>query len=164
MEKSVSDSEVSSEIIVLPGDTNMFGDLYGGRLVEWMDNIGSITAFKHSRKKVVTGSIDNLFFLSPIKLGYIVHLHSMVTYTTRASMEIEIDVSSENVNNGNVDITTRAYFTYVAVDENGHGTEIPSILPVTDEEKKRYHEAENRSKLRLEALKDVKNSIVKGIK
>ena len=52
MGKKVSESEVRSEIIVLPEDTNMFGDLYGGRLVEWMDNIGSITAFKHSRKKV----------------------------------------------------------------------------------------------------------------
>ncbi len=159
MERNVSDSEVESQIVVLPGDTNMFGDLYGGRLVEWMDNIGSITAFKHARRKIVTGSIDNLFFLSPIKLGYIVHLHSMITFTTRSTMEIEIDVLSENVNTGDKNVTTRAYFTYVAVDENGHAAEIPQILPESDEEKKRYSEGESRNKYRLEALKKAKNGL-----
>ncbi len=159
MGKKVSESEVRSEIIVLPEDTNMFGDLYGGRLVEWMDNIGSITAFKHSRKKVVTGSIDSLFFLSPIKLGYIVHLHSMVTYTTKSTMEIEIDVSSENVITGNKNVTTRAFFTYVALDENGHASEIPEIIPESDEEKKRLEDAKNRSEYRLQALSNLRKNL-----
>jgi len=156
MGKKVSESEVISEVIVLPGDTNMFSDLYGGRLVEWMDNIGSITAFKHSRKKVVTGSIDNLFFLSPIKLGYIVHLHSFVTYTTKSTMEIEIDVSSENVNTGSNNVTTRAYFTYVAIDENGHATEIPQIIPESDSEKQKFEEGKKRLALRMQALNNIK--------
>ena len=82
----------------------------------------------------MTGSIDSLFFLSPIKLGYIVHLHSMVTYTTKSTMEIEIGVSSENVITGNKNVTTRAFFTYVALDENGHASEIPEIIPESDEE------------------------------
>ncbi|HIH59986.1 acyl-CoA thioesterase [Ferroplasma sp.] len=159
MGKKVSESEVRSEIIVLPEDTNMFGDLYGGRLVEWMDNIGSITAFKHSRKKVVTGSIDSLFFLSPIKLGYIVHLHSMVTYTTKSTMEIEIDVSSENVITGNKNVTTRAFFTYVALDESGHASEIPEIIPEGDEEKKRLEDAKNRSEYRLQALSNLRKNL-----
>ena len=159
MGKKVSESEVRSEIIVLPEDTNMFGDLYGGRLVEWMDNIGSITAFKHSRKKVVTGSIDSLFFLSPIKLAYIVHLHSMVTYTTKSTMEIEIDVSSENVITGNKNVTTRAFFTYVALDENGHASEIPEIIPESDEEKKRLEDAKNRSEYRLQALSNLRKNL-----
>ncbi|EQB70293.1 MAG: acyl-CoA thioesterase [Candidatus Thermoplasmatota archaeon] len=159
MGKKVSESEVRSEIIVLPEDTNMFGDLYGGRLVEWMDNIGSITAFKHSRKKVVTGSIDSLFFLSPIKLGYIVHLHSMVTYTTKSTMEIEIDVSSENVITGNKNVTTRAFFTYVALDESGHASEIPEIIPESDEEKKRLEDAKNRSEYRLQALSNLRKNL-----
>ena len=159
MGKKVSESEVRSEIIVLPEDTNMFGDLYGGRLVEWMDNIGSITAFKHSRKKVVTGSIDSLFFLSPIKLGYIVHLHSMVTYTTKSTMEIEIDVSSENVITGNKNVTTRAFFTYVALDENGHASEIPEIIPESDEEKKRLEDAKNRSEYRLQVLSNLRKNL-----
>jgi len=159
MGKKVSESEVISEVIVLPGDTNMFSDLYGGRLVEWMDNIGSITAFKHSRKKVVTGSIDNLFFLSPIKLGYIVHLHSFVTYTTKSTMEIEIDVSSENVNTGENNITTRAYFTYVAIDENGHATEIPEIVPENDSENQKFEEGKKRLELRLQALKNIRSDL-----
>ena len=159
MGKKVSESEVHSEIIVLPGDTNMFWDLYGGRLVEWMDNIGSITAFKHSRMKVVTGSIDNLFFLSPIKLGYIVHLHSFVTFTTKSTMEIEIDVSSENVNTGTTSTTTRAFFTYVALDDNGHAAEIPQLIPETDAEKVKFNEGKIRSEQRLQLLKDIKKNL-----
>ncbi len=159
MEKKVSESEVHSEIIVLPADTNMFGDLYGGRLVEWMDNIGSITAFKHSRMKVVTGSIDNLFFLSPIKLGYIVHLHSFVTFTTRSTMEIEIDVSSENVTSGTTSVTTRAFFTYVALDENGHAAEIPQLILENEVEKQKFSDGKIRSEQRLQLLKNIKKSI-----
>ncbi|MCL4453319.1 acyl-CoA thioesterase [Ferroplasma sp.] len=159
MGKKVSESEVHSEIIVLPGDTNMFGDLYGGRLVEWMDNIGSITAFKHSRMKVVTGSIDNLFFLSPIKLGYIVHLHSFVTFTTKSTMEIEIDVSSENVTTGTTNVTTRAFFTYVALNENGHAAEVPQLTLENDAEKVKFNEGKLRSEHRLQLLKDIKNSL-----
>ncbi len=159
MEKKVSESEVHSEIIVLPADTNMFGDLYGGRLVEWMDNIGSITAFKHSRMKVVTGSIDNLFFLSPIKLGYIVHLHSFVTFTTRSTMEIEIDVSSENVTSGTTSVTTRAFFTYVALDENGHAAEIPQLILENEAEKQKFSDGKIRSEQRLQLLKNIKKSI-----
>jgi acyl-CoA hydrolase len=159
MGKKVGESEVNSEIIVLPGDTNMFGDLYGGRLVEWMDNIGSITAFKHSRKKVVTGSIDSLFFLSPIKLGYIVHLHSIVTYTTKSTMEIEIDVTSENVTTGNISVTTKAFFTYVALDENGHASEIPEIMSDNDEERKRFDQGKNRSEYRKQALKHARKDL-----
>ena len=159
MGKKVSESEVHSEIIVLPGDTKMFWDRYGGRLVEWMDNIGSITAFKHSRMKVVTGSIDNLFFLSPIKLGYIVHLHSFVTFTTKSTMEIEIDVSSENVNTGTTSTTTRAFFTYVALDDNGHAAEIPQLIPETDAEKAKFNEGKIRSEQRLQLLKDIKKNL-----
>ncbi len=159
MEKKISESEVHSEIIVLPADTNMFGDLYGGRLVEWMDNIGSITAFKHSRMKVVTGSIDNLFFLSPIKLGYIVHLHSFVTFTTRSTMEIEIDVSSENVTSGTTSVTTRAFFTYVALDENGHAAEIPQLILESEAEKQKFSEGKIRSEQRLQLLKNIKKTI-----
>ena len=159
MEKNVSESEVHSEIIVLPADTNMFGDLYGGRLVEWMDNIGSITAFKHSRMKVVTGSIDTLFFLSPIKLGYIVHLHSFVTFTTRSTMEIEIDVSSENVTSGTTSVTTRAFFTYVALDENGHAAEIPQLILENEAEKQKFNDGEIRSEQRLQLLKNIKKTI-----
>jgi acyl-CoA hydrolase len=107
----------------------------------------------------VTGSIDSLFFLSPIKLGYIVHLHSMVTYTTKSTMEIEIDVSSENVITGNKNVTTRAFFTYVALDESGHASEIPEIIPESDEEKKRLEDAKNRSEYRLQALSNLRKNL-----
>ncbi len=158
--KTVKNSESEVNRLVLPEDTNIFGALYGGRLVEWMDNIASITAFKHARKKVVTGSIDNLFFLSPINLGYIVTIHTFITYVTRSTMEVEIDVQTENVETGDKKVTTRAYFTYVATDENGRAVEIPGLLLQTPEEEKRFSEGQTRSKSRLDALKNMKETVL----
>ncbi len=158
--KTVKDSESEVNRLVLPEDTNIFGALYGGRLVEWMDNLASITAFKHARKKVVTGSIDNLFFLSPINLGYIVTIHTFVTYVTRATMEVEINVQTENVETGEKKITTKAYFTYVAIDENGKAAEIPGLLLQTPEEEKRFMEGYTRSRNRLDSLKIMKETLL----
>ncbi|WP_061950966.1 acyl-CoA thioesterase [Acidiplasma cupricumulans] len=155
-EKTVSESESEMSRLVLPEDTNSFGNLYGGRLVEWMDNIASITAFKHARSKVVTGSIDSLFFLSPVKLGYIVNIHSRITYVTRSTMEVEITVKSENVETAENKITTRAYFTYVAIDDSGHSIEIPGLKIQGPDEERRYHEGELRNKMRIELLEEAR--------
>lgn len=159
MDKTVKESEAELSRLVLPEDTNMFNNLYGGRLMEWMDNIASITAFKHCRKKIVTGSIDNLFFLSPIKLSYIVNIHSFITYVTRSTMEIEIDVSAEDLTTGEKHLTTRAFFTYVAVDDNGKPLEVPGLILSNDEEKKRFNDGVSRHNNRLKLLKEARESL-----
>ncbi len=159
MDKTVKESEAELSRLVLPEDTNMFNNLYGGRLMEWMDNIASITAFKHCRKKIVTGSIDNLFFLSPIKLSYIVNIHSFITYVTRSTMEIEIDVSAEDLTTGEKHLTTRAFFTYVAVDDNGKSLEVPGLILSNDEEKKRFNDGVSRHNNRLKLLKEARESL-----
>ncbi len=160
----VKDSEVEISRLVLPEDTNVVNALYGGRLVEWMDNIASITAYKHARKNIVTGSIDSLFFISPIKLGDIVTIRSFVTYTTKSTMEIEIDVFSENAITGDKKITTQAFFTYVAIDNDGRPVEIPQIEPENDDEIKRYKEGEQRSAERLKRLAETKERIKASLK
>ncbi len=159
MDKTVKESEAELSRLVLPEDTNMFNNLYGGRLMEWMDNIASITAFKHCRKKIVTGSIDNLFFLSPIKLSYIVNIHSFITYVTRSTMEIEIDVSAEDLTTGEKHLTTRAFFTYVAIDDNGKPLEVPGLILSNDEEKKRFNDGVSRHNNRLKLLKETRESL-----
>lgn len=154
--KPWKDSYTELERLVLPPDTNIFNALYGGRLVEWIDNVASIVAIKHARRRAVTGSIDSLFFLSPIHLGDIVAMSGRVNYTTRTTMEIEVDVFSEEGLTGVKRFATRAFLTYVAVDQDGRPTPIPNLKLDDEEVIKRNKEAEERSKFRLSQLESVK--------
>ncbi len=142
--------------MVLPEDTNVFNGLYGGKLMEWMDNVASIVALKHSRKQCVTGSVDSIFFLSPINLGDIVHLNGRITYVTKETMEVEISVFSENALTGEMNFTTSAYLTYVALDSNRKPTGVPGLILETDEERARWKEGEERSAIRKKLLKQVR--------
>jgi acyl-CoA hydrolase len=154
--KSPHASHTSLERLVLPGDTNTFNSLYGGRLMEWIDNAASIVAYKHSRSRVVTGSIDSLFFLSPIKLGDIVSLDANINYVTPSTMEIEVDVFSQESLTGIKKFTTKAFLTYVAVDENGKPSSVPDLKLTTKEEKRRFTDGMERSKLRLKRLAEIR--------
>lgn len=144
--------------MVLPEDTNVFNNLYGGRLVEWIDNVGSIVAVRHSRRKTVTGSIDNLFFLSPIQLGDIVTLSGRINYVTSSTMEIEVEVHSEEGTTGIRRFTTTAFLTYVAIDDLGHPTTVPGLELRTDDDKRRFIEGERRSEIRKNNLNSIKKA------
>ncbi len=154
--KSWKDSYTSMERLVLPPDTNVFNSLYGGRLMEWVDNVGSIVAFKHCRTKTVTGSIDSLFFLAPIHLGYIVKMEGRINYTTQKSMEIEVDVSAQDAFSGRVRFTTKAYLTYVAIDDDGKPVPVPQIILDDDEIKGRFEAGKARNLRRMDLLSSVK--------
>ena len=157
--KKWEDSYTKIERLVLPADTNIFNALYGGRLVEWIDNVASIVAIKHARRRAVTGSIDSLFFLSPIHIADIVKMEGRVNYVTRTTMEIEVDVNSQEGLTGTERFTTKAYLTYVAVDQDGRPTAVPSLSVETDDEKRRFAEGEARSKIRLDALAKIKKEM-----
>ncbi len=124
--------------------------------MEWVDNVASIVAMKHCRRRVVTGSIDSLFFLSPIHLGDIVLLQGRINHATHSTMEIEVDVFSEEGLTGTRNFTTKAFLTSVAVDQSGKPTEIPDLLLETDDDMKRFKEGETRSRERLELLKKIR--------
>lgn len=155
--KSPSQSVTEIERLVLPADTNIFNALYGGRLMEWIDNVASIVAIKHARRRAVTGSIDSLFFLSPIQLGDIVRMKGWVNHTTKSTMEIEVDVFSQEGLTGTTSFTTKAFLTYVAVDQSGRPTDIPPLKPETEDEKRRFVEGEERSRARHQLLEKIKN-------
>ncbi|MCL4344767.1 MAG: acyl-CoA thioesterase [Candidatus Thermoplasmatota archaeon] len=160
-DKGWNESYTVMERLVLPPDTNVFNSLYGGRLMEWIDNVASIVAFKHCRLRTVTGSIDSIFFLAPIHLGYILKMEGRINYVTKATMEIEVDVISQEPFTGRKRFATKAYLTYVAIDQDGRATSVPGLRLEDEEAKDRFSQGEMRSKRRMELLNSVKTEASK---
>ncbi|WP_234735937.1 acyl-CoA thioesterase [Tellurirhabdus bombi] len=135
--------------MVLPNDTNTLNNLMGGRLLHWMDIAAAICAQKHSNRIVVTASVDNVSFSEPIKLGNIVTMQAKVTRAFNSSMEVKIDVWAEDIPAGTRVSTNQAFYTFVAVDQNGRPIEVPALTAETEEEKELYTSALRRRQLRL---------------
>lgn len=152
--KSVVTSDLSPVVmteLVLPSHTNALGTIFGGVVVGWIDIAAAIAAQRYARSPVVTVSIDYLHFINPIKVGYTVKILAQVSYVGRTSMEIEVNVEAENGITGDCRPATRAYLTFVAVDQNGKPRIVPRYEPKTPEEKSRKKQAEERRKARLSA-------------
>ncbi len=147
--KSATASEVIMTEMVLPNDTNTLNNLMGGRLLHWMDICAAISAQKHSNRIVVTASVDNVSFTEPIKLGNIVMMHARVTRSFNSSMEVYLEVWAEDIPAGNRISTNTAFYTFVAVDQNGRPIEVPELVPETDSDKELYKSALRRRQLRL---------------
>lgn len=147
--KTPKESLVSMTELVLPNDTNTLNNLMGGRLMHWMDVVSAISGQKHCSSIVVTASVDNISFRSPIHLGDVVTLKAKVTRAFNSSVEIRIDVEAENIPEGRKASSHSAYFTFVAVDKKGHPVEVPEVVPETEEEKALYDGALRRRQLRL---------------
>lgn len=147
--KHPRESAVSMTELVLPNDTNTLNNLMGGRLMHWMDIVSAIAGQKHCNSIVVTASVDNISFRSPIHLGDVVTLKARVTRAFNSSVEIRIDVDAENIPEGKKIESNTAYFTFVAVDKEGHPIEIPEVEPQTPEEMELYNGALRRRQLRL---------------
>jgi len=117
------------------------------------DEVGSMVAMRHSRKRVVTASIDRMDFLKPVYVGNLLILKAVMNYTGKTSMEVGVRVEAEDLRTGELSHTGTAYITYVALDKNGKPTRAPPIIPETDEEKRRYAEAKARRQKRIEELR-----------
>lgn len=135
--------------VVLPNDTNQLGNLFGGNLLAWMDEIAAVSAHRHCKRVVVTAAINNVAFKSPIKLADIVTLEAKVTRAFTSSMEIFIDVFVEDRISGVRSKSNEAIFNFVAVDQNGSPIEVPQIEPESEEEQLRYDGALRRRQLSL---------------
>lgn len=142
--KTPAESQVEMTELVLPDDTNLLGNLLGGRLMHWLDIAGALAASRHSNKVVATAAVDNIEFNNPVRLGEIVVLKAKITWVGRTSMEVKINVFSENVKTGKRKITNKAYIVFVALDENEKPAPVPKLIPVSEEEKKDFKEAQNR--------------------
>lgn len=135
--------------LVLPNDTNYYGNVMGGRLMYWMDIASGIASGKHSNAPGMTVSVDNLTFKTPIKLGNTVHIEAKVTRAFNSSMEIHIKVWGEDTLHQYRYETNEAYFTFVALDPNSRPRPVPKIVPETEEEIEQYNGALIRRQLRL---------------
>ncbi len=148
--KTVAESKTTMTEIVMPNDTNPLGNLMGGNLMRWMDIVSSICAAKHSKSLVVTVSVDNISFNTPIHLGEVVTLHAQITRAFNTSMEIFVEVFAQSLTGENIRKSNQAYFTFVAIDkETGRPKPVPPVIPLTEEEQKRYESALRRRELRL---------------
>jgi acyl-CoA hydrolase len=145
----VKDSQVVMTELVLPNDTNQLGALLGGKLMHWLDIAAAIAASRHSGKVCVTASVDEINFLQPIRLGEVVTLRASVNRVFTTSMEVGVQVTSENLLTGEKKTANTAYFTFVALDGNGRPVPVYQIVPETKDEKRRYKEALERRKQRL---------------
>jgi acyl-CoA hydrolase len=121
----------------------------GGRLMHWMDIVAVIAAQKHCNRIVVTASADSISFKEPINLGNVVTLRSQVTRAFTSSMEVFIEVTAEDIPANKKIMTHRAFFTFVAVDQNGKPIEVPEVIPETAEEIEFFEGALRRRQLRL---------------
>ena len=151
--KRVNESYTTMTEVVFPNDANNHGTLFGGRLLNWIDNIGGIVAKRHSRKTVVTASIDSLNFLHPIQQRFIVTLNAWINFVGTTSMEVEVRVTSENPDTGEISKNCRAFITYVAIAKDGRPEKVPPLIAETPEEIARMKTAKKRRAERLKNLK-----------
>jgi acyl-CoA hydrolase len=156
--KSPRESMVMMTQIVLPGDANALGTIFGGKIMAWMDIAAAIAAGRHARKVVVTASVDALHFLAPVKVGQFVHVQAMVNFASRTSMEVGVRIDSENPLTGERIHTSTAYTTFVALDEKGRPTPVPPVMAESVDEKRRYEEAKKRRSARMKLAEEIKKA------
>ena len=142
-------SRVETVQLVLPGLTNTHGTIFGGILMQWIDIAAGISAGRHAGGPVVTASMDRLHFITPVNLGEIVTLQAQVNFAANTSMEVGVRVLAETRPGGERRQATRAYLTFVAVDNAGRPQPVPPLKPETAEEKRRYEDAGRRRAERL---------------
>lgn len=145
---SVSRSEMTE--IVLPAQTNPLGKLLGGHVMHLVDMAAAVAAHRHSNSYVVTASVDYIDFRNPVNLGEIVILKSQVNRVFHTSLEVGVEVFSENALTGEKKHTTSAFVTFVAIDEHTRKPKpVPPLILRTEEEKRRFVEAGERREVRL---------------
>jgi len=147
--KKATDSLIIMTELVLPNDTNTFGNLMGGRLMYWMDIAAALSAMKHCGAPVVTASVDNISFESPIRLGNVVHLEAKVSRAFNSSMEVHMKVWGEDVLQQYKYKSNEAYLTFVCLDPHGKPRSVPQLIAETDDEHKLFEGALRRRQLRL---------------
>jgi acyl-CoA hydrolase len=148
------DSYTEMTELLLPNDTNTLGRALGGAVLHWMDICGAIAAMRFSNRECVTASMDHVDFISPIDIGEVVVVEGYVFSTGRTSIEVKVDVRAENPVEGDQRPTTSSYFTFVALDDDGVPTEVPSLACPSEAEQALREEAIDGRKQQLADLVD----------
>jgi acyl-CoA hydrolase len=149
--KRPSESATEMVQVVLPNDANPLGFILGGTVMHLIDIAGAIACHRHTRTLLVTAAVDGLQFLHPIKVGDLIILKSCVTAVWETSLEVEVEVFSEETLTGVRRMTSRAHLTFVAIDRDGGRVKIPGLVLETPEERAKAEEANLRRAERLKA-------------
>ncbi len=145
--KYVSASETESSHLLFPQDMNSYGRLFGGRLLQWMDETAGLVAKRHSESVVVTAAIDNLQFLEGAVEQDTIYMHGYLTYVGHTSMEVRVDTYRERPD-GVRFMINRAFFVMVAIDSDGKPQQVPGLIIEDTNEKLRWESAKKRQELR----------------
>jgi uncharacterized protein (TIGR00369 family) len=148
--------ELTLAQVMLPEDANPRGNVHGGTLMKLADTAGGVCASRHARQRLVTAVVDSMTFEQPVYVGNLVVVHAIVTWTGRTSIETEVRIEAEDVLSGNVRYISTAYFVYVATDEHGRPTPVRGFEPTTQEQRRRWADAERRRAVRLHEPADAR--------
>ena len=155
--RKVSESEMTTARLMMPTDANVLGNVFGGSIMKYMDEIAAIVAWRHAGTNVVTASIDRMNFYAPVFVGNLLVLKAAVNYVGTTSMEIGVRIEAVDPSTRKGTHTGSCYLTYVALDSKGRPTPVPPLVAVTPEEKKRFKEGLARRKLR-----EAENAALRG--
>lgn len=148
-EKHVQDSLVETVHMVRPNHLNAAGRLFGGILMQWLDEVAGLVAKRHTKSNVITASVDNLKFIHGAYKGEMVVIVGKVTYVGNTSLEVRTDTYVENLEDGTRHPINRAYFTMVALDENDRPKRVPRLAVETESEKAEWEAARKRREMRM---------------
>ncbi|PSQ63158.1 MAG: acyl-CoA thioesterase [Halobacteriales archaeon SW_8_66_22] len=148
----LSESHTEMTEMLLPNDTNNLGRALGGVVLHWMDICGAISAMRFANQQCVTASMDHVDFIAPIDLGEIAVIQSYVFNTGRTSIDVKVDVHSENPRTGKHQETTTSFLTFVAIDEGGKPIEVPDLACETEAEEDLRQMAVEKRQAELESI------------
>jgi len=146
--RTVGHSAVEMAQVMLPDQANPAGFVHGGELMKLMDNAAGVVSARHCRTNIVTGRVEDIVFHNPVRVGSLVIVRGRLTFVSRSSMEVQVQVEMEDLRHGEKVEALTAYFVMVALDAEGRPTEVPSLILATEEEEKLFKEGEARYKSR----------------
>lgn len=146
--RTVAESQSERSEIIFPADANALGNLFGGRLMQYIDLVGAMAASRHARAVTVTASMDHLDFVAPVRVGDLLILKASVNRAFKTSMEVGVKAMVEDVRQNKLRHVSSAYLTYVAVDMTGQKLVVPQVVPETEHQKRRYEDAGRRREMR----------------
>jgi len=146
--RTVAASQSERSEIIFPGDSNPLGNLFGGRLMQFIDLVAAMSATRHARGIPVTVSMDHIDFVAPVKVGDILILKASVNRAFNTSMEVGVKAMVEDVHAQTHRHVASAYLTFVALEKDGGRIHVPAIVPETDHQKRRYEDAGRRREMR----------------
>lgn len=153
-ERTVQDSIVETVHMVRPNHMNAAGRLFGGMLMQWLDEVAGMVAKRHTRSNVITASVDNLRFIHGAYNGEMVVIIGKVTYVGNTSLEVRVDTYVEHLEDGMRHPINRAYFTMVALDENDKPRKVPGLILETEAEKAEWEAGKKRRQIRMMRKKE----------